>query len=250
MQAVIDDFNVRKIEIDRYFDFIEKLENDYIYLNSIDTTQPPYNLDSEHLKIFKANGFLILYNIIESTIANCIISIFDEIASKKINNRNIAYIDVTEKIKKYWLKNKYNHDDNIKKQSVVNQFYTLCEEITTSISFELTRGKFSFGGNLNARKIREIAAELGVQLLEPHYRENLHGEALVNIKRYRNDLAHGTKSFSEIGKNITYIGDGMDGTRGLGLIHFKNYTIEHLTSFIGNISTFITNENYLRLNIV
>lgn len=245
MQSVIDDFNQRKSEIGKYFEFIERLDVDYKFLRTANPEDAPYNIDDEHIKIFKANGFLILYNLIESTITNCIISIFDEIATKQIDNRNINYVDVIEKIRRYWLKNKYNHDPNIKEETVVNQFYLICQEVTTNISFAITSNKLGLGGSLDAKKIKSIADSLGVVLSEPHYKPHLHGRVFLQIKTYRNELAHGEKSFSAIGRDVTYIGDGSDGTRGLGLVHFKDYTIEHLDSFIGNISSFITNENYL-----
>jgi hypothetical protein len=245
MQVVIDDFNQRKIEIDKYFEFVEKIEDGYIILNSLNTALIHYKIDEEHIKIFKANGFLILYNLVESTILNCIISIFDEISTKEINNSKISYRDVNEKIKKYWLKNKYNHDEKIKKVSVVNQFYQICENVTANISLSIVSEKVSFGGNLNAMRIREIAEDLGIALDESHYKAHLHGAALKEIKKNRNDLAHGHKSFTTIGKDITYIGDGLDGTKGLGLKHLKDYTIEHLESFIKNIKQYIIEEKYL-----
>lgn len=245
MQTVIDDFNQRKIEVNKYFDFIEKIESDYRLLNSMQAGLPTYRVDDEHLKIFKANGFLILYNLIESTILNSVVSIFDEIKVKQIGNKRVSYTDVTEQIKKYWLKSKYNHGERIKKDTVVNQFYALCEDITTNISLELEKDSIEFNGNLTAYQIRDIATSLGITLTDIHYKNHLHGQALRDIKKHRNDLAHGVKSFSAIGKDVTYVGDGQDGTRGLGLIHFKDYTIEHLESFIQDISDFIIQEKYL-----
>lgn len=245
MQTVIDDFADRKTEINKYFEFLEKLEKDYLILMPIDNSLPVYNIDGEHIKIFRANGFLILYNLIESTITNCIISIFDEIYSRRINNKVISYSDLTDKIKKYWIKNKYKHDPAFKSSAIVNQFYEICELVTDILPLILTKDRFDFGGNLTALKIKETAESLGVSLNMPHFKTYLHGEVFKKIKDYRNELAHGDRSFTKIGNDVSYIGDGNDGIRGLGLIHFKNYTIEHLESFIDNIMDFIRNERYL-----
>lgn len=246
MQIVIDDFNQRKSEIEKYFDFLEKIESDYRFLRPIDQSQPPYKIDDDHLKIFRANGFLILYNLVESTVLNCIISIFDDISTKQRDGKKIYYSDVREEIKKFWIKSCYNHDDKIKKDTVTNQFYLLFEKISAGISLQIEKNKIELSGNLNALKIREIAKTLGLSLDQSHYRDHLHGEVLLNIKNHRNALAHGHKSFIEIGKDFTYNGDGQDGTKGLGLKHFKDYAIQHLESFIKDIQQYIQQEKYLK----
>src|SRR4030067_3498224 len=97
------EFQDRHYEIDKYFQFLETLENDFrnlINLNSQNETQ--YQIDDDLFKILKANGFLLLYNLIESTILNSIIAIFDELS---ISNK--SFKDVSEKIRRYWLKDKY-----------------------------------------------------------------------------------------------------------------------------------------------
>lgn len=246
MQAVIDDFTLRKNETIKYFNFLEKVENDYRMLLHLDSTLPSYRIDDDHLKIFKANGFLILYNLIESTILNGVISIFDEIKIK-----SLTYKDVTEKIKKYWFKNLYKHDERIKEESLNNKFYVIVEEIIRNISLEIVKDRIEYGGSLDAARIRDIAESLGILLNEDHYDIEKHGKVLLNIKLNRNDLAHGTKSFSQIGKDITFNGiTSLDDNENekvdeLGLKHFKEYTIEHLESFIINIKVFIEQEKYI-----
>ena len=89
-----DEFNNRLAEVNKYFDFLEKIESEYkILMNHSKTLS--FTIDDELLKILKANGFLILYNLIEATILNSIIAIFDEI---KVDN--LSYEKVSEKIKK------------------------------------------------------------------------------------------------------------------------------------------------------
>ena len=111
--------------------------------------------------------------------------------------------------------------------------------------------RIEYGGSLDASRIREIAKSIGIILNESHYNVEKHGKVLINIKSYRNDLAHGKKSFSDIGKDVTFNGltsldeNEKEKINELGLRHFKEYTIEHLESFIVNIKDFIENEKYL-----
>lgn len=78
MQNVLLDFNRRVQDVDDYFIFLESLEKQTTQLAFLDTTGK-YQikiLDSELAKTLKANGFLLLYNLVESTMRNAIESIF------------------------------------------------------------------------------------------------------------------------------------------------------------------------------
>ena len=130
-----DEFNNRLAEVNKYFDFLEKIESEYkILMNHSKTLS--FTIDDELLKILKANGFLILYNLIEATILNSIIAIFDEI---KVDN--LSYEKVSEKIKKYWFKNKYKHSDAIKDENLNNKFYILVEEVISNITLEIIKDR-------------------------------------------------------------------------------------------------------------
>ena len=157
-----DEFNNRLAEVNKYFDFLEKIESEYkILMNHSKTLS--FTIDDELLKILKANGFLILYNLIEATILNSIIAIFDEI---KVDN--LSYEKVSEKIKKYWFKNKYKHSDAIKDENLNNKFYILVEEVISNITLEIIKDRIEYGGNIDARRIKEISEnqKLSVQYLE------------------------------------------------------------------------------------
>ena len=60
------------------------------------------------------------------------------------------------------------------------------------------------------------------------------------LKEYRNSLVHGKKSFSEIGRDITY--NELDDV--LGLEDYKKFTIEHLTHFLNSVEEYIESEKY------
>jgi len=238
------EFNSRLQELERYFDFLEKVEMDFRILTNYEQ-ESPIEIDDELLKIFKANGFLILYNLVEATVLNCIIAIFDEI---KLNG--LSYFAVTENIKRYWSKHIYKFDEKISEEKLLREkFYSIVEMIISNVGLEIT-DKLEYGGTIDARIMRKIATELGIVLSSHHYREDLHGKVLMDIKKNRNDLAHGKKSFSDIARDITYNGVvttnevGEIKVQSFGLRHFKDYTIEHLDQFISAVEHYIANEQY------
>ncbi|MFY7728257.1 MAG: MAE_28990/MAE_18760 family HEPN-like nuclease [Flavobacterium sp.] len=243
MSILRDDFDVRVQEINIYFTFLQKLENDVNILSNHDQTQI-LRLNDEHLKIFKANGFLLLYNLIESTVLNSVISVFDE-----IKFRGLGYKDVIDDLKKYWFKHRYKHDDSINKETIYKKFHLLVEEIISNVAME-TIQKLEYGGSIDNQRMKEIAKSMGIDFSYPDYRKNTHGEALVEIKKRRNNLAHGEISFASLGKDYSYYGsvrieeDTSETILKLGLKHYQQFTIEHLTKYIECIENFIDSESF------
>ena len=238
------EFDSRKQEIEQYFGFLQKVESDFSFISNYQKTDL-IPIDDQLLKVLKANGFLILYNLVEATILNCVTAIFDEI---KLNG--LSYSNVSENIKKYWSKHIYRFDEKISEEKLLREkFYSIVEKIISNAALEIS-DRLEYGGSIDARTIKKIADELGLILSLQHYREDLHGKVLIDIKKNRNDLAHGKKSFSDIARDITYNGviitkeNGDSVIQSFGLVHFKDYTIEHLENFINSVENYINSGNY------
>ena len=228
-----NDFDSKVCEVENYFSFLEKVEYEYIFLLK-KGEEKPFIINDELFKILKANGFLILYNLIESTILNTVVAIFDE-----IKQQNLSYRDISEKIRLYWSKHKYKYDETITEKRLFQRFHQIVNQIIDNIPIEII-DRIEYGGSLDAEKIRRVSNDLGIHFSEEHYKENKHGECLLKIKNYRNSLAHGKKSFSEIGREITY--NEIDNI--LGLKNYKDFTIEHLTHFLDSVEEYIESEKY------
>jgi hypothetical protein len=147
MQTVILDFNTRVQEINEYFSFLEGLDNKTIKLTSLENIDEEKNklIDYDLLtKTLKANSFLLLYNLVESTMRNAIESIFDE-----LQNKDISYDQIRPELKKIVLK-------NLKKRNIDD-----LHKSTTAISIDIITAGFDredlFSGNLDGRKIKETA---------------------------------------------------------------------------------------------
>jgi len=224
MQTVILDFNTRVQEINEYFSFLEGLDNKTIKLTSSENIDEEKNklIDYNLLtKTLKANSFLLLYNLIESSMRNAIEAIFDELKGKKI-----SFNAVRVEIKKVVLENFKNRSPN--------KIHSQIKDISLDIITAGFDSKKLFSGNIDRDEITKTARRYGFSF-DTDYAKTKHGENLYDIMEKRNDLAHGNKSFSEIGKSIS-IGD---------LLKIKNEVIEYIGQILKNIETYLNNKEYL-----
>lgn len=234
LKMLRQEYDLRVEEIEQYFDFLKEIEeNKWIQLVNEDLS-----------KILKANGFLLLYNLIESCIYFSIIEIFEE-----INNQEKKYIDVIPKIKNFWLRTKFKNQEEQTHQSISQKFYNYIDEIINGSILLLEIEKIDYGGTLTPAKIRQLAKELGLDFKEETYKEYPNGKAMTDIKDKRNDLAHGKFSFGQVGRDLTYagtvkfIGEDMKIIK-FGLVHYKEFAILHLSEFITSVEIYLQNKSY------
>lgn len=223
MQTVLLDFNTRVQEINEYFVFLEGLINETTKLAVSDETdqQKIKAIDPDLAKTLKANAFLLLYNLIESSMRNAIEAIFDELKGKQV-----SFNSVRIEIKKVVLQNFKNRSPE--------DIHTKISDISLDIITAGFKSKELFSGNIDRDEITKTARKYGFSF-DTDYSKTRHGENLYSIMRNRNDLAHGNKSFSEVGKDIS-IGD---------LIKIKEEVIEYMRQILENIEKYLNAKEYL-----
>ncbi len=227
MRSILfEDFDTRAKEVSKYFLFLKNLEQGSIKLN-MPNIQSPQNyknkkIDSELEKTLKATGFLLLYNLVESSMSNAIEAIFDE-----LKQNETSFDDVRDELKKLIVK---NFKTNNSVEDLLPKIDTISQDI---ISASFNRDKL-FSGNIDARKIKETSRSYGFSV-ETNARKTDNGKDLLIIKRNRNDLAHGFKSFEEVGKDAT----------ADELLVIQRRVICYLREILKNIETYISNEEYL-----
>lgn len=231
------EFEKRKKEISVYFEILEVIELDKPQLSAFDiigNIEKNVSFDSEKINIFRASAFLLLYNLVESTVFNSVISIFDAINSNS-HTPLLKYKDVIDEIKLYWLNNLYKHDEMLKEQTIAKKIKGITDKVFND-SLALASSQIEYGGSIDSLKIRETAKSLGIQTntITSGFRKETHGEALTDIKQKRNWLAHGEKTFAEIGQDYPFT----------SLNNWKTYTFEHLERYINAIEDYISNEKY------
>lgn len=209
MQSVKTIFQERVNEVEAYYTFIDS----YIASSSNDDLN----------KILKSNLLLMLYNLIESSMANAVEEIHNEIHVKTVSF-NTLKTELKKRLIKY-LKNNLNPD----------QFVASVNDIALDIIKQCFDKQKLFNGNIDSRKIQELSQNYGFSS-NTDYNQTKHGSCLVTIKGRRNDLAHGTFSFTEVGKEYS-IGD---------LEKMKNETINYLSEIINNIEQYLNNQDYIQ----
>lgn len=217
MKDFIRTFNERKEEIEVYFEFLEDLMIKNAKLAFPDNTRK--SLDLALPRILRANGFLLIYNVVESCISLGIEAIYIDIITKGID-----YNSISTKIQKEIIGNIKN---NVKLDSFVEQV----NDITIDIIGQYPKKIFS--GNVDARKIKDIAEKYGFSY-QTDAKLTKNGAKLLTVKQKRNDLAHGEISFQDCGKEYTI----------QQMIEIKTEVIQYLEEILNNIDLFLLQEEY------
>lgn len=218
MEIILEGFEKRAKEVSDYFTFLRELEQQEVKLIKDGNIS---KIDTELAKTLKATGYLLLYNLVESTLRDAIESIFDE-----IQTRNISFDNLKIEFKKMIWK-------NIKKRNV--------DQLTTKITIlsqHIIRESFDpndlFSGNVDARKIKKIAMIYGFSTITDS-KTTKDGIDLLSIKKNRNDLAHGILPFSEVG----------EGATAENLLEISDRVIKYLRQILENINEYLEREEYL-----
>jgi len=230
MQEVINNFEERVLEVELYFDYLKKLyrPNAQIYFPRARTNKY-CPIDPELLKILKANSFLILYNLIESSVRDGVLAIYHELERKQY-----TYETVRKELKKIWIDFHYKnvYDISANYNSYRKQATKLIDMAVDGAIIKLDRNAIPISGNLDADQIRIICEMHGIEKkLKPSAKG---GRKLSTVKTQRNALAHGSLSFSECGRSFS-VED---------LSEIKKESIIFLRNILLNMKKYYDNELY------
>jgi len=216
------EYDKRKNEIIKYMNAVKLLDAGTYSIQCVDILgqSSSMQIDDELSKILKANSFILLYNLIESTIVNSIKAV-----SNSIQNDELTYEQLSESIKRLWIK------QEARKIREKNQSIELVQRIAETILnwefLSLQVDSVSISGNIDTQEIRKITQQIG-------WEQSKDGRELVTIKNKRNNLAHGEYTFSDIGKEYS-IKD---------LEELKNKTLLYLDDMLSKVETYIAEERY------
>lgn len=228
MEIVREVFNDRKNEIELYYQLIDFLDNIEKEDGEKSINDILFNKDIE--KIVRANALLMLYNLVESTLVNGIEEVYSV-----FRQDGITYSQVRHEIKEIWFN--YRFSNAYDKKAHFDTYKKTAEKIITSIMLneplELDRKATGISGNLDADSIRDVCKKHGIQFKSP---EECHGGVkLGKVKEQRNQLAHGTLSFVECGRDFTVI----------DLHEIKIEVEKFLSGFIDAIELYYDKKEYL-----
>jgi hypothetical protein len=219
MNSVKADFETRSKEVEGYFKFVLRLAGEDVLLRAPQTNDLAFSAQEheELLKTFKATCYLLLYNLVESTMRNAVEAIFEELKAV-----GVKFDECRQELRREILKNFKKRD----MERLLPRLLMLARDVV----HETFEGSESFSGNLDARAIRQTAKKFGFAV--PSGNEF---RMLQTVKDLRNDLAHGVKSFAEVGRNAS----------PSDLEEARSQTAEILSKTLENISNYLENRHYL-----
>jgi hypothetical protein len=218
MITVTRDFETRVGEIEAYVAFLAKVDEGAFVLADSATNAAAYSSQDREdlLRTFKASALLLLYNLMESTVSNAVEAIYDELSSQ-----GITFDSCRQQVRRIILRNLKQHD--------IDALVPLLGTLSTDVVTKTFQKRRLVSGNVDAQKIREMADEYGFD------RPAADGTHLLEVKTKRNDLAHGAKSFAEVGRDYP-MGE---------VVVIKDKVITYLRVLLQCVSDYIADKRYL-----
>ncbi|HEY8746605.1 MAG TPA: MAE_28990/MAE_18760 family HEPN-like nuclease [Tepidisphaeraceae bacterium] len=218
MTGVQADFKTRAEEVNRYFRFLREFEAKRVVFQGNSSGKLGMSMVEQAalFKTLKANFFLLLYNLVESTVKNAIEAIFDEFKS-----RGVSFDECRLEVRKIVLANLKRHN--------VDKILPSLSALSVDVVATTFRKEELFSGNVDGRRIRHVADAYGFRSPSKKC------DQLLTVKTSRNDLAHGNKSFGDIGRD--YDVDRLE--------EIRKETTAFLEEFLVNVADYITTRAYL-----
>lgn len=182
-------FDERKEEIEEFLRFLKILTNKKA---TISTGENSVEVSITFTHILKAQGYLILYNLVESTVANAISAIH-----KYFYENDISFNRLPDSLQKKMLKQLCKEGPST--IAPIDRMSSLSREIIK----KSYNKKSLFAGNIDTKKVNELSEDYGFDIRNTDYRITGHGRFIKNVKDNRNDLAHGNKSFTDCGRDTS-----------------------------------------------
>ncbi len=230
METVIDNFNLRTAEVEKYYKVLLILDDERVSITKqFASRKTNIVLDNDAIKVMKSTCFLLLYNLIESSIRESFTTLYEQINSEASGIENY-----NESFRKLWLNQHFKKIDPM--SSTQNTYRDILSDVVSKIllpeNFNMNSESLPISGNIDAQKIRELFSNHQIDL-NIHYRA-LGGGELRTVKDKRNALAHGSVSFSECGQEYTVE----------ALINIKKKTVIYLRSSLKNMKKYSNRRGY------
>lgn len=187
-----------------------------------------YLPNREVQKILRANFYLLLYNLVESTLNS-----FITVVKDTINDEQVSFDKLITKLIHLHIEGLF------KEVTSQNRILEISKELYRKTANNdvvlLSRLGFNTSGNVDYEYFQKVVASLGCRG-NLNIDENTVKTAMGRTKEHRNRLAHGNWSFSEAGALLT-----------LSQIKGDHDCIaDFLMQSLDNLETFLINKKYLR----
>lgn len=186
MELIKEDLRQRVKEIEDFLKLLKFIESTATIkrLCNSDDPEDTFLIEPSLKNTLKGEIFLLLYNLIESTMRGSISHIHD-----KLDEREVSFNDLREKFRKEILK-------RVKHEIKLDDLYAATSD---NISQQLLRATFKedriFSGNVDHKKVCDQARIYGFK-----HAIRVNSDQILTVKNQRNNLAHGHQSFADVGK--------------------------------------------------
>lgn len=222
---IIDvNFDKRKEDVDAHFRCLAFIDNVATYKNMpiVDkSSDAELYVDQQMQCCMKAQTLVILYNLVESTVCDCLNYIYDSVADD-----GLTYADLTDEMRNMWTA-------SCRRASRAEQNWTETAKMPVLAVFDEIA--INTSGSIDIRKIYEAFGKHGCSIAEEKREEC--GNSFLTVKNKRNLLAHGNVSFSQCGASYTFP----------NLEKMRTDIITFLTIVISATKKFVDDKKYKRV---
>lgn len=198
MQKVIEEFEERVKDTEKYLRVLECLESPTVILYDKSTRRRKKVFEDGSFKVMKATVFLLIYNLVESSIRSAFAELYSEIA-----NSGTPPGELRSELRELWIRQTFHKLD--KDSAALRNFREITKGIIDHYMAELPLAleaeHLPISGNLGCSEIRKTCLCHGITAKV--HRHARGGIELETVKLKRNHLAHGNISFSDCGKEYT-----------------------------------------------
>lgn len=184
-------FEQRKSDVVAHFrclDFIDKVES-HKNLPVVDTNDGHELLVDQQMQCcMKGQTLVLLYNMVESTVCECLNYIYDNVADDEL-----TYAELTDKMRYMWTQ-------SCKRKKMAEGNFDEPSKMPLKVVFQTLA--INTSGSIDIRKIYEAFEKHGCTITEDKREEC--GDSFLTVKSKRNLLAHGNISFSQCGSNYLF----------------------------------------------
>ncbi|MDE9379973.1 MAE_28990/MAE_18760 family HEPN-like nuclease [Vibrio alginolyticus] len=220
MRAFTDEYDKRKGEIEAYITLLQALSSDGAKVTDIDDNES--SISAIQQKVCKASCYLLIYNLVEATVMNGVQSIYN-----RIKDEGLGFSAIMDLLKKVWWHSKGESLTSTPKGELIETVYNYYCETHSGDALDFKDFVSGVSGNMDADGVRNVCHKYGIRAVAD-------GRHLGNVKQYRNWLAHGNKSFSDIGQDVTVT----------QLIEIKSNVFSFLDEYVSNVNTYLDNQCY------
>ena len=220
MNHFLEEYQKRKLEIRSYLGLAAFISGDNVTL--INDDGGSHQISLLEATTLKATFYLVLYNLVEATVREGVRSIYH-----KISDEGLSFLELNEKLQEIWWQSHHESITATPRDSLISkvyEVYCLCRTESSPAFQDFIAG---VSGNLVAEGVRSVCRKYGIETIAD-------GRDLKTVKDNRNWLAHGNKSFAEVGKDST----------PSELKNAMEKVFVFLDSYVSNVTDYLANSKY------